>query len=243
MAIGFAHPPLSPRSISARPLATTTNFWQNLQFDLALAGGAGRRRLGADPAARPRWRADPIVWAGLFLVVLALSPLLALTDTLVRPLAKSQYVARTAGGPGHRHHRHLHLALRARRLARQVGARSSPCAGPKRARRFLAFALSHRCWRSCPSDIYLTQDLDAVTSTPCERSCAAQQGVIAFESHAAVAASARPRWSRPGSCPARAWCCAPSAATASSRRPAISTPGSRSRRPNPIRSAHYMWRD
>ena len=40
----------------------------------------------------------PYAWAALFLVVLALSPILAMNDTLVRPLAKSQYVARTAAG-------------------------------------------------------------------------------------------------------------------------------------------------
>jgi hypothetical protein len=34
----------------------------------------------------------------VFLVLLALSPLLALSDGLVRPLAKSQYVARTVSG-------------------------------------------------------------------------------------------------------------------------------------------------
>jgi len=40
----------------------------------------------------------PYRWAGVLLVILALSPLLALSDTLIRPLAKSQYVARTVGG-------------------------------------------------------------------------------------------------------------------------------------------------
>src|SRR3990167_5033405 len=80
-------------------VATATNFWQNMQFDMALAAALvvvgwalinPRALLGT----RPYW------WAALCLVILALSPLLAASDTLVRPLAKSQYVARTAAGLG-----------------------------------------------------------------------------------------------------------------------------------------------
>ena len=76
---------------------TATNFWQNLQFDLALAAALVVVGWGL---VRPRDLSGgkPYRWAGLLLVILALSPLLALSDTLVRPLAKSQYVARQAAG-------------------------------------------------------------------------------------------------------------------------------------------------
>ena len=40
----------------------------------------------------------PYVFAGIFLLLLALSPLLVLTDSLVRPHAKSQYTARSIAG-------------------------------------------------------------------------------------------------------------------------------------------------
>lgn len=74
------------------------DFWQNMQFDLML--GATVVVIGwalARPAALKTAR--PYAWAAVFLVLLALSPLLALSDDmLVRPLAKSQYVARTVSG-------------------------------------------------------------------------------------------------------------------------------------------------
>src|SRR5262249_62068096 len=73
------------------------NFWQNLQFDLVLAAALvvvlwaliRPRDLGGGRIYR---------WAGLCLLLLALSPLLVFTDTPVRPLAKSQYVARSGAG-------------------------------------------------------------------------------------------------------------------------------------------------
>src|SRR6267154_2311742 len=72
-------------------------FWQNMQFDLAFIAALvivvwGLLRPGDLATLRP-YR-----WALILLAILALSPLLALTDTLVRPLAKSQYVARMASG-------------------------------------------------------------------------------------------------------------------------------------------------
>src|SRR4029077_9505836 len=72
-------------------------FWQNMQFDFVFVAAAltvvwGLLRPG-DLATLGPYR-----WALILLVILALSPLLALTDTLFRPLAKSQYVARMASG-------------------------------------------------------------------------------------------------------------------------------------------------
>src|SRR5262249_58585922 len=72
-------------------------FWQNMQFDFVFVAALivvvwGLLRPG-DLGERRPYR-----WAAICLAILALSPLLALTDTLVRPLAKSQYVARMASG-------------------------------------------------------------------------------------------------------------------------------------------------
>ena len=72
-------------------------FWQNMQFDFVFVAALvivvwGLLRPGDLGTLRP-YR-----WALILLIILALSPLMALTDTLVRPLAKSQYVARMASG-------------------------------------------------------------------------------------------------------------------------------------------------
>jgi hypothetical protein len=73
------------------------DFWQNLQFDLVLVAALvviGWALLKPEALSRRL----PYVCGGIFLALLALSPLLALSDGLVRPLAKSQYVARTVSG-------------------------------------------------------------------------------------------------------------------------------------------------
>jgi hypothetical protein len=76
---------------------TALNFWQNMQFDLAFAAVA---IVALWALVRPEQLGTlkPYRCAIVCVLLLALSPLLALGDTLVRPLAKSQYVARTAGG-------------------------------------------------------------------------------------------------------------------------------------------------
>lgn len=76
---------------------TALNFWQDMQFDFAFVAVA---IVAIWTLARPEQlnTLKPYRWAILFVVLLALSPLLALADTVVRPLAKSQYVARTVGG-------------------------------------------------------------------------------------------------------------------------------------------------
>jgi hypothetical protein len=74
------------------------DFWQNLQFNLVLVATLivivwALVRPEALEGVRP------YAWAAVFLGLLVLSPLLALSDeTVVRPLAKSQYVARTVSG-------------------------------------------------------------------------------------------------------------------------------------------------
>jgi hypothetical protein len=86
---------------SAEHLAETydmaLDFWQNLQFDLAFVAVA---IVAVWALVRPQQleTVRPYLWAGIFAALLALSPLLALSETLVRPLAKSQYVARTVSG-------------------------------------------------------------------------------------------------------------------------------------------------
>jgi hypothetical protein len=175
VAIGSLRRPHSVEHLE-ETLQTATNFWQNLQFDLALAAVLVVVVWGL---VRPRdlLTARPYRWAGVCLVILALSPLMGFSETLVRPLAKSQYVARTAAG--------LVIAtivtfvwcytfmlrdrLPAFRLLRK----------PDVAGRFLGFALLV-VLAILPSDIYLTRSwamyLDAVRSV-----VRTQDGVIAFE--------------------------------------------------------------
>ncbi len=76
---------------------TALNFWQNMQFDLAFIPIL---IVAIWALVRPEHLGTlkPYRWAIGCIVLLALSPLLAVTDTLVRPLAKSQYVARTVSG-------------------------------------------------------------------------------------------------------------------------------------------------
>src|SRR5262249_58027255 len=74
-------------------LETATNFWQNLQFDLAVLAALV---VVVWALVRPRdlSGSKPYRWAGFCLFLLALSPLLVLSDGLVRPLAKAQELAR-----------------------------------------------------------------------------------------------------------------------------------------------------
>ncbi len=158
-------------------VATAMNFWQNMQFDMVLLA-ALIVVVWALVKPRALLGGRPYAWAALFLVVLALSPILAMNDTLVRPLAKSQYVARTAAG----------LVIAAIVIfiwayCSKVGAKLPVFAVlrmPDAARRFVAFALL-MLLAGLPADIYLTrtwmQYLDAVRSV-----VRAQPGVIAFES-------------------------------------------------------------
>jgi len=157
-------------------IETATNFWQNLQFDLALAGVLVIVVWGL---VRPRdlLTGKPYRWACVLLVMLALSPLLALSDTLVRPLAKSQYVARQAAG----------LVIVAivlfiwfyGTLLRDRLAVFAVLRTPEAASRFLAFALVVTL-AILPSDIYLTRTwssyLDVVRAE-----VRSKDGVIAFE--------------------------------------------------------------
>jgi len=76
---------------------TALNFWQNMQFDLAFVPLV---IVAVWALVRPEHLGTlkPYRWGLVCVLLLALSPLLAISDTLVRPLAKSQYVARTVGG-------------------------------------------------------------------------------------------------------------------------------------------------
>ena len=81
----------------SRTAATVLDAWQNVQFDLAMGAAliiAGWALWRPQDLARRK----PYVFAGIFLILLALSPLLVLTDSLVRPHAKSQYTARSLAG-------------------------------------------------------------------------------------------------------------------------------------------------
>ncbi len=157
-------------------IETARNFWQNMQFDLVVAAALV---VVAWALLRPRdlALAKPYRWAAVCLVILALSPLLMLGDVVVRPLAKSQYVARTAAG--------LIIAS----IVVFIWAYASNLRGklpafvvlgtPEAARRFLIFALLILL-AVLPSDIFLTQSwvsyLDAMRTTVRDH-----DGVIAFE--------------------------------------------------------------
>jgi len=141
------------------------NFWQNLQFDFALGATVV---VVAWALIKP---ADlvgnrPYAYAAAFLVLLALSPLLALTDGLVRPLAKSQYVARTVSG-----------LIIATMVVACVAYRTTPAVRlpifavlrrPEAAGRFLTFSFALLV-AGLPADLQLTQSwvgyLDAIRTT------------------------------------------------------------------------------
>jgi hypothetical protein len=157
-------------------ILTATNFWQNLQFDLAMAAALVVVVWGL---VRPRdlLSNKPYRWAGLLLMILALSPLLALSDTLVRPLAKSQYVARQAAGMVI-----VTIVLFIWFYGSLLGDKFAVFATlrtPEAARRFLVFAVVV-VLAILPSDIYLTRTwssyLDVVRTE-----VLAKGGVIAFE--------------------------------------------------------------
>jgi hypothetical protein len=119
----------------------------------------------------------PYRWATVLLVILALSPLLALSDTLVRPLAKSQYVARQAAG--------LVIVIIVLfiwfygALLKDKLPAFAVLRMPEAARRFLVFAVVVAI-AILPSDIYLTRTwstyLDVVKDE-----VRGKDGVIAFE--------------------------------------------------------------
>ena len=175
VAIGSLTRPYSVEHLD-ETIETATNFWQNMQFDLAVAAALV---VVVWALVRPHdlVRGRPYRWAAVCLVILALSPLLMLGDILVRPLAKSQYVARTAAG--------LIIAS----IVIVIWAYASNVRGKlpafvvlgtqEAARRFLIFALLILL-AVLPSDIFLTQSwvsyLDAMRTT-----VRGHDGVVAFE--------------------------------------------------------------
>ena len=131
---------------------TAKNFYQNMQFDLVFAAALVVVIWGLmKPDALLGLK--PYRWAAILLAVLALSPLLALTDTLVRPLAKSQYLARTVSG----------LIIAAMVISiwlrhSDLGSRLKvffALQKPEAGRRFLAFACL-MLLATVPSDLFLT---------------------------------------------------------------------------------------
>ena len=176
VAIGSLTRPYSVEHLD-ETIQTATNFWQNMQFDLAVAAALV---VVAWALVRPRDLAlgKPYWWATVCLVILALSPLLMLSDILVRPLAKSQYVARTAAG--------LIIAsivvfiwAYASNVRLKLPAFVVLGTSETARRRFLVFALLMLV-AVLPSDLSLTQSwasyLDAMRAT-----VRGHDGVIAFE--------------------------------------------------------------
>jgi hypothetical protein len=152
------------------------NFWQNLQFDFAL--GATLVVVAwalIKPADLINNR--PYRYALVLLALLALSPLLALTDGLVRPLAKSQYVARTVSGLIIGTMVVVCVAYRARPAVRLPVF--AVLRQPVAAKRFLSFSFL-MLLAGIPADLQLTQSwvgyLDNIRTTIRERS-----GIIPVE--------------------------------------------------------------
>jgi hypothetical protein len=176
VAIGSLTRPYSVEHLD-ETIETATNFWQNMQFDLVAAAALV---VVVWALVRPRdlALAKPYRWAAVCLVILALSPLLMLGDVVVRPLAKSQYVARTAAG--------LIIAsivvfiwsyaanLRSKLPALVVLATSETAR-----RRFLIFAL-FMLLAVLPSDIFLTQSWASYLDTM-RTAVRSHDGVITFE--------------------------------------------------------------
>jgi hypothetical protein len=130
------------------------DFWQNIQFDLVLLAAlvVVAWTLAKPEALQGRL---PYLCGGVFLALLALSPLLALTDGLVRPLAKSQYIPRTVSGLIIGAMILLILTWRSRlaeRLRTIVALRV-----PAASSRFLGFALLMLV-AGLPADLLLTRD-------------------------------------------------------------------------------------
>ncbi len=175
VAIGSLTRPYSVEHLD-ETIETATNFWQNMQFDLAVAAALV---VVVWALVRPH---DLVCgklyrWAAVCLVILALSPLLMLGDIVVRPLAKSQYVARTAAG--------LIIAS----IVIFIWAYASNVRGklaafvvlgtPEAARRFLIFALLILL-AVLPSDIFLTQSWASYLDTM-RTAVRGRDGVITFE--------------------------------------------------------------
>lgn len=160
----------------SRTAATVLDAWQNVQFDLALGATLV---ISGWTLWRPRDLAGraPYIFAGIFLVLLALSPLLVLTDSLVRPHAKSQYTARSLAG--------LVVATIVVLMwlyTSPLGARFASfitLRQPEVSRRMLAFACLI-VLAVLPSNIYLTLEwcsyLDTVRTI-----VRSNKGVIAYE--------------------------------------------------------------
>jgi hypothetical protein len=176
VAIGSLTRPYSVEHLD-ETIETATNFWQNMQFDLVAAAALV---VVVWALVRPRdlALAKPYRWAAVCLVILALSPLLMLGDVVVRPLAKSQYVARTAAG--------LIICsivvfiwAYGSTLRGKLPAFAVLVASEAARRRFLVFAL-FMLLAVLPSDILLTQSwasyLDTMRTT-----VRGHDGVITFE--------------------------------------------------------------
>ena len=221
----------------SRTAATALDAWQNVQFDLAM--GAALVIFGW-AALRPQDLSGrrPYIFAGIFLLLLALSPLLVLTDSLVRPHAKSQYTARSIAG--------LVVAtviILMWLYTSSFGARFAALAAlrrPEVSRRMLAFGCL-MVIAVMPSNIYLTLEWRSYLETV--RSIVRNNtGVVPFES--------TPLARRPLETLVESWILpSQSLALRSKRTDGIIAPPRdfKSWQPfppaEPYPLGHYMWRD
>jgi len=151
-------------------------FWQNMQFDLVF-GPAIVIVLWALLRPADLATARPYRWAAIGLALLVLSPLLAATDTLIRPLARAQYLTRVMGGLTvcaimifmWLYRSDLHVRLKALIVLRR----------PEAAGRFLAFACLMPL-AILPSDLFLSKTwIDFVSAT--RATVTSRGGLIPFE--------------------------------------------------------------
>lgn len=175
VAVGQLRDPFDPNRVNDA-YQQAPFFWWNLQFDLVMAAALAVLAWGIARPESLRTRA-PFLAGAVLAALLALSPLLALFDTMFRPLARSHYVARTAGGVviaaivlfvwtySAEFHRRLPILVMLRR--------------PDVARRLLAFT-SILALATVPADIFLTATwmhyLDALKSV-----VRGNVGVVAIE--------------------------------------------------------------
>ncbi|MBS0540147.1 MAG: hypothetical protein JSR47_15375 [Proteobacteria bacterium] len=157
-------------------LGQIVNFWHNIPFDCAF-GAALVVVVWALVRPADLTTAKPYRWAIVLLALMALSPLLAVAETLIRPLPKAQYVARTMGGLvvcGILVFLWLHTSRLHNRLKALIVLRR-----PDAARRLLAFACLMPL-AAGPSDILLSREwvgfLDAARATVTSRT-----GIVAIE--------------------------------------------------------------
>ena len=164
-------------------LQQAKNFWHNMQFDFVF-GPALVVVVWAVVRPADLATIKPYRWATIGLGILVLSPLLAFGDTLIRPLAKSQYVSRVMGGMVvcailmlvWFYRSDLHVRLKAMVVLQPARARRG---GSWPSPRLMPLAV-------LPSDIFLSQSWTSFVQTTRATEITSRGGIIPLRGHEAV---------------------------------------------------------